>query len=138
MMTTVLFQLLKMVTVTTYWENSCSFGLRYVFMVQVPDYYLVFSPPRFLEWESLSDCVCYKYIVYIISIGFLIAPFPDHCLLVPFFSLNPVTNIPIQKKLSYIVGILKSLNTTYLSCPLLHGSCCITTIRLFPTFQCEF
>ena len=51
----------------TYWENSCSFGLRYV------------------SW--------YKYLI--VSLGFshlgfwsgnlfLIAPFPDLCLLVPF------------------------------------------------------
>ena len=38
------------------YENSCSFGLRYVFMVKVPDCKFGFFPPRFLEWESFSDC----------------------------------------------------------------------------------
>ena len=42
----------------TYWENSCSFGLRYVLSYNVPDCYFGFFPPRFLEWESFSDCVC--------------------------------------------------------------------------------
>ena len=51
----------------TYWENSCSFGLRYV------------------SW--------YKYLIvsfFFSHLGFwsgnlfLIAPFPDLCLLVPF------------------------------------------------------
>ena len=51
----------------TYWENSCSFGLRYV------------------SW--------YKYLIVSLVVShlgfwsdnfFLIAPFPDLCLLVPF------------------------------------------------------
>ena len=51
----------------TYWENSCSFGLRYV------------------SW--------YKYLIvslFFYHLGFwsgnvfLIAPYPDLCLLVPF------------------------------------------------------
>ena len=51
----------------TYWENSCSFGSRYVFMVLVPDCQFSFFPLRF--WSGNL---------------FLIAPFPDCCLLVPF------------------------------------------------------
>ena len=47
----------------TYWENSCSFGLRYV------SWYLFFSHLGF--WSGNL---------------FLIAPFPDLCLLVPFFT----------------------------------------------------
>ena len=52
----------------TYWENSCSFGLRYV--------------------------SCYKYLIVSFFFShlefwsgnpFLIAPFPDLCLLVPFY-----------------------------------------------------
>ena len=39
----------------TYWENSCSFGLRYVSLYKCLIVNLVF-PPRFLEWESFSDC----------------------------------------------------------------------------------
>ena len=59
----------------TYWENSCSFGLRYV------------------SW--------YKYLI--VSLGFshlgfwsgnlfLIAPFPDLCLLVPFCKVKLIGN----------------------------------------------
>ena len=51
----------------TCWENSCSFGLRYVSWYKYLIVILVFSRSRFLEWES-----------------FLIVPFPDRCLLVPF------------------------------------------------------
>ena len=47
----------------TYWENSCSFGLRYVFMVLVPDCF----------WSGNL---------------FLIVPFPDLCLLVPIDHLR--------------------------------------------------
>ena len=51
----------------TYWENSCSFGLRSVFVVWVPGCWFGVSHLGF--WSgSLS----------------LIAPFPDLCLLVPF------------------------------------------------------
>ena len=55
----------------TYWEKSCSFGLRYVFMVCHYKYlivHLVFSHLRF--WSGNL---------------FLIVPFPDCCLLVPFY-----------------------------------------------------
>ena len=52
----------------TYWENSCSFGLRNVSWYKYLIVSLVFSPPRFFLSENL----------------FLIAPFPDLCLLVPF------------------------------------------------------
>ena len=55
----------------TYWENSCSFGLRYV------------------PW--------YKYLIVSLVLShlgfwsgnlFLIAPFPDLCPLVPFHYVN--------------------------------------------------
>ena len=52
----------------TYWENSCSFGLRYVSWYKYLIVSLVFFPPRF--WSGNL---------------FLIAPFPDLCLLVPFY-----------------------------------------------------
>ena len=52
----------------TYWENSCSFGLRNVFMVK----YLIVS----LDFSHLG---------FWSGSLFLIAPFPDLCLLVLFF-----------------------------------------------------
>ena len=61
----------------TYWENSCSFGLRYVSWYKYLIVSLVFSHLGF--WSGNL---------------FLIAPFPDLCLLVPFFEffsqLKPV------------------------------------------------
>ena len=50
--------------------NSCSLGLRYVFKVLVPNFQLSFSHLGF--WS--------------VNI-FLIAPFPDFCLLVLFHSM---------------------------------------------------
>ena len=50
----------------TYWENSCSFGLRYVSWYKYLIVGLVFSHLGF--WSGNL---------------FLIAPFPDLCLLVP-------------------------------------------------------
>ena len=51
----------------TYWENSCSFGLRYVSWYEYLIVSLVFSHLGF--WSGNL---------------FLIAPFPDLCLPVPF------------------------------------------------------
>ena len=67
----------------TYWENSCSFGLRYVSWYKYLIVSLVFSHLGF--WSGNL---------------FLIAPFPDLCLLVPFdiarvtplYDLCPYTN----------------------------------------------
>ena len=53
-----------------YWENSCSFGLRNVFLVSVPDCWFGFSHLGF--WSGNL---------------FLIAPFPDLCLLLPLYKL---------------------------------------------------
>ena len=50
----------------TYWENSCSFGLRYVSWYECLIVSLVFSHLGF--WSGSL---------------FLVAPFPDLCLLVP-------------------------------------------------------
>ena len=52
----------------TYWENSCSFGLRCVSWYRYLIVSLVFSHLGF--WSGNL---------------FLIAPFPDLCLLVPFY-----------------------------------------------------
>ena len=54
----------------TYWENSCSFGLRYVSWYKYLIVSLVFSHLGF--WSGNL---------------FLIAPFPDLCLLVPLCKL---------------------------------------------------
>ena len=59
----------------TYWENSCSFGLRYVSWYKYLIVSLVFSHLGF--WSGNL---------------FLIAPFPDLCLLVPFFDPNGFTS----------------------------------------------
>ena len=48
----------------TYWENSCSFGLQKCSWVSVPDCLFVCFLPRFLEWESLSDCVFFLIFAY--------------------------------------------------------------------------
>ena len=53
----------------TYWENSCSFGLRYVSWYEYLIVSLVFLPHLGFWSGNL----------------FLIAPFPDLCLLVPFY-----------------------------------------------------
>ena len=54
----------------TYWENSCSFGLRYVSWYKYLIVSLVFSHLGF--WSGNL---------------FLIAPFPDLCLLVPLYTV---------------------------------------------------
>ena len=54
----------------TYWENSCSFGLQYVSWYKYLIVSLVFSHLGF--WSGNL---------------FLIAPFTDLCLLVPFFEI---------------------------------------------------
>ena len=64
----------------TYWENSCSFGLRYVSWYKYLIVSLVFSHLGF--WSGNL---------------FLIAPFPDLCLLVPFSVLH-------CKKITQITG----------------------------------
>ena len=51
----------------TYWGGGCSFGLRCIFVVWVPGCWFVFSHLGFLSGNL-----------------FLIAPFPDIRLLVPF------------------------------------------------------
>ena len=63
----------------TYWENSCPFGLRYVSWYKYLIVSLVFSHLGF--WSGNL---------------FLIAPFPDLCLLVPFHlntNHNPMSRV---------------------------------------------
>ena len=38
-------------------NSCCSLSLRYVFLVKVPNCHFSCFPPRFMEWEFLSDCV---------------------------------------------------------------------------------
>ena len=65
-----------------YWENSCSFGLRYVSWYKYLIVSLVFSHLGF--WSGNL---------------FLIAPFPDLCLHVPFYIWNiwSISNILFVK-----------------------------------------
>ena len=80
----------------TYWENSCSFGLRYVSWYKYLIVGLVFSHLGF--WSGNL---------------FLIAPFPDLCLLVPF---NTVTLLsPVMQKGT------KPLHETFVIFVSLHG-----------------
>ena len=65
----------------TYWENSCSFGLRYVSWYKYLIVSLVFSHLGF--WSGNL---------------FLIAPFPDLCLLVPFSDSNGFVSSKIYDK----------------------------------------
>ena len=62
----------------TYWENSCSFGLRYVSWYKYLIVSLFFSHLGF--WSGNL---------------FLIAPFPDLCLLVPFFWIQGDTSVVV-------------------------------------------
>ena len=64
----------------TYWENSCSFGLRYVSWYKCLIVGLVFSRLGF--WSGSL---------------FLIAPFPDLCLLVPFFGISNTSKDSVHK-----------------------------------------
>ena len=52
-----------------YWENSCSFGLRYV-----------------SQYKYLIVSLVFSHLGFWIGNLFLIAPFPDLCLLVPFYT----------------------------------------------------
>ena len=63
----------------TYWENSCSFGLRYVSWYKYLIVSLVFSHLGF--WSGNL---------------FLIAPFPDLCLLVPLYHLAGILDSSIH------------------------------------------
>ena len=68
----------------TYWENSCSFGLRYVSWYKCLIVSLVFSHLGF--WSGNL---------------FLIAPFPDLCLLVPFSMHTPSIVIQSCKRVDF-------------------------------------
>ena len=116
----------------TYWENSCSFGLRYVSWYKYLIVSLVFSHLGF--WSGNL---------------FLIAPFPDLCLLVPFY-------IVIQKPeyqwmtLSTRLGVaeintlchfrypqLVKMPTNIVSFPRLSGTGITSLNHCFPLLKCQ-
>ena len=76
----------------SYWENSCSFGLRYVSWYKYLIVSLFFSHLGF--WSGNL---------------FLIAPFPDLCLLVPFYQHKQIC-LRISKTLEVIEHRYLSLN----------------------------
>ena len=78
----------------TYWENSCSFGLRYVSWYKYLIVSLVFSHLGF--WSGNL---------------FLIAPFPDLCLLVPLHKVNVVESDKCQ------CGAIETVSHYLLACP---------------------
>ena len=65
----------------TYWENSCSFDLRYVSWYKYLIVSLFFSHLGF--WSGNL---------------FLISPFPDLCLLVPFFVFRSFSSINLWRQ----------------------------------------
>ena len=82
----------------TYWENSCSFGLRYVSWYKYLIVSLFFSHLGF--WSGNL---------------FLIAPFPDLCLLVPF----SVSMLGRQK----IINLLRGLSMVIVLTPWSKSEC---------------
>ena len=68
----------------TYWENSCSFGLQYVSWYKYLIVSLVFSHLGF--WSGNL---------------FLIAPFPDLCLLVPFNFVHKIMSVAKSNLLKF-------------------------------------
>ena len=83
----------------TYWENSCSFGLRYVSWYKYLIVSLVFSHLGF--WSGNL---------------FLIAPFPDLCLLVPFYhiKLKVIAHNNAQYTVACTVSLDLSANSVFL------------------------
>ena len=69
----------------TYWANSCSFGLRYV------------------SWNKYLIVSFFSHLGFWSGNLFLIAPFPDLCLLVPFYMFC-ISNIVAGSDLLYAVG----------------------------------
>ena len=80
----------------TYWENSCSFGLRYVSWYEYLTVNLVFSHLGF--WSGNL---------------FLIAPFPDLCLLVPFRSIFICCLIDLSITVNNILVISEGFTFRY-------------------------
>ena len=81
----------------TYWENSCSFGLRYVSWYKYLIVSLVFSHLGF--WSGNL---------------FLIAPFPDFCLLVPF-QTGSFSIFKNSESMRHIDGKMTNGKTTFVS-----------------------
>ena len=79
----------------TYLENSCSFGLRNVSWFKYLIVTLVFSRLGF--WSGNL---------------FLIAPFPDRCLLVPFFS-RAAAQISVCELAAHVLRIERFAHISY-------------------------
>ena len=74
----------------TYWENSCSFGSRYV------------------SWYGyLTVSLGFSHLGFWSGNLFLIAPFPDLCLLVPFHCMWRKEAIPEEFKDASIIHLYK-------------------------------
>ena len=70
----------------TYWENSCSFGLRYIFMVQARDCYFSFS--HFGFWSGHL---------------FLIALFPESLPTCTFLVLLQIYKLKVHVKITSLI-----------------------------------
>ena len=81
----------------TYWENSCSFGLRYVSWYKYLIVGLVFSRLGF--WSGNL---------------FLIAPFPDLCLLVPFYTQRLYTESGVYRGIPIFLLLILNIDCGYL------------------------
>ena len=87
----------------TYWENSCSFGLRYVSWYKYLIVSLVFSHLGF--WSGNL---------------FLIAPFPDLCLLVPFYCTIRVAKTKALISFAVTAKLLCAFVFAYAHCSFSH------------------
>ena len=101
----------------TYWENSCSFGLRYVSWYKCLIVSLGFSHLGF--WSGNL---------------FLIAPFPDLCLLVPFPTMYWLPKLHKRPHKARFIANSSSCSTTELSKLL---TSCLTAIKSHVIRYCE-
>ena len=102
----------------TYWENSCSFGLRYVSWYKYLIVSLVFSHLGF--WSGNL---------------FLIAPFPDLCLLVPFHTMYWLPKLHKRPYKARFIANSSSCTTTELLSKFLTS--CLTAIKSHVIRYCE-
>ena len=101
----------------TYWDNSCSFGLRYVSWYKCLTVSLIFSHLGF--WSGNL---------------FLIAPFPDLCLLVPFPTMYWLPKLHKRPYKARFIANSSSCTTTELSKLL---TSCLTAIESQVIRYCE-
>ena len=106
----------------TYWENSCSFGLRYVSWYKYLFVSLVFSHLGF--WSGNL---------------FLIAPFPDLCLLVPpsahstlFLTPFPslfTSDIKVSRNINFLQGLKEASIANRFLGILTSSDCCFKKVQ---------